>query len=79
MYQDDAGDDSGYNTDRQSFSSEINSDCHILIVDDQSFNIDALKIIMKYHLGIDSAKYCTGALSGEQALQHIQQDIESQS
>ena len=77
MFQDNASNDSGYNTDRQSFSSETNSVCHILIVDDQSFNIDALKIIMKYHLGIDSAKYCTAALSGEQALDFIKKDIGS--
>ena len=78
MLQEDTSRDDGYQTERQSFSSEINSDCHILIVDDQSFNIDALKIIMKYHLGIDSGKYCTGALSGEQALEIIQKDIVSQ-
>ena len=65
MIPENLSDESGCNTARQSFSSEVLSNFHILIVDDQSFNIDALKIIMKYHLGIDSSKYCTGALSGE--------------
>jgi hypothetical protein len=30
----------------------------ILIVDDQNFNIEALKIILKYKLNIDSSIYC---------------------
>lgn len=49
----------------------------ILIVDDQSFNIDALKIILKYTLGLDSTKYCHSALSGQKALEMISQDVES--
>jgi CheY-like chemotaxis protein len=30
----------------------------ILIVDDQSFNIEALLIILKYTMGLDTDKYC---------------------
>ena len=36
----------------------------ILIVDDQSFNIEALKIILKYSIGLDSDIFCDSALSG---------------
>jgi CheY-like chemotaxis protein len=43
----------------------------ILLVDDQSFNIDALVVILKYSVGVDSKKYCDRALSGEQALQMV--------
>ena len=39
-------------------------DKKILIVDDQSFNIEALLIILKYNLGLDSKFYCETALSG---------------
>ena len=46
-------------------------DKKILIVDDQSFNIEALLIILKYNLGLDSKLYCESALSGEQALKMI--------
>ena len=38
----------------------------ILIVDDQVFNIDALKIILQYKLGIP-ASICDSALSGVDA------------
>ena len=69
-------DDGGYNTARESFTSHVFTD-RILIVDDQSFNIEALKIILKYQLGLDSSKYCTGVLSGEKALDIIREDIES--
>jgi hypothetical protein len=36
----------------------------ILIVDDQSFNIEALLIILKYKVGLDSNQLCDKALSG---------------
>jgi len=48
-----------------------------LIVDDQSFNIDALQIILKYSLGLDSQKYCETAYSGEQAIQMVREDLEN--
>lgn len=54
-------------------------DKRILIVDDQSFNIDALKIILKYSLGLDSSIYCETAFSGEQAFQMVKDDAESNS
>lgn len=46
------------NLDAASFEQKI------LIVDDQSFNIEAMLIILKYNLGLDSKKYCETALSG---------------
>ena len=49
-----------------------------MIVDDQSFNIDALMIIIKYTVGLDSEKYCESALSGHQALKLVKDDIEHQ-
>ena len=48
----------------------------ILIVDDQSFNIEALKIILQYCIGIDTNKFCKSALSGQQALQMVTSDLE---
>ena len=56
---------------------ETCKDKRILIVDDQSFNIDALMIIIKYAVGLDSEKYCESALSGVKALQLVKEDIES--
>lgn len=43
----------------------------ILIVDDEQFNIDALKIILKYKVGIDSDKICDQAKNGIEALSII--------
>jgi CheY-like chemotaxis protein len=40
-------------------------------VDDQSFNIVALKIILKHKLGLNSTLYCEMALSGKQALEMV--------
>jgi CheY-like chemotaxis protein len=50
----------------------------ILIVDDQSFNIEALRIILKYNIGLDSKNLCDSCLSGSEALAMIFNDIESQ-
>ena len=36
----------------------------ILIIDDQSFNIEALMIILRYKIGLNSKFYCETALSG---------------
>ena len=52
---------------------------NILIVDDQSFNIEALMIILKYKIGLDSAFYCQSALSGMEAIEIIKKDIRKQS
>ena len=38
--------------------------------------MDALIIILKYSLGLDSAKYCEYALSGKQAVKMVVDDPE---
>jgi len=48
----------------------------ILIVDDQIFNINALKIIIQHSLKIDMSKICVKATSGKTALNHIQANID---
>ena len=48
----------------------------ILILDDEQFNIDALKIILKYKVGIDSDQVCDQAKNGIEALNVIKKDIE---
>lgn len=37
-----------------------------------------MKIILKYSLGLDTDKYCESALSGQQALEMVKSDFESQ-
>ena len=44
----------------------------ILIVDDQSFNIDALLIILKYQIGINTATVCEHCFDGLEALKIIE-------
>ena len=44
----------------------------ILLVDDQSFNIEALCIILKYCIGLESDVYCDFSLSGERALEMVE-------
>jgi len=47
-------------------SASVNNDeQRILIVDDQQFNIEAIIIILKYGLGIDSEKYCDFCFNGK--------------
>ena len=36
----------------------------ILIVDDEDYNILALKIILKYHIKLDATKLCDEAVNG---------------
>jgi hypothetical protein len=43
----------------------------ILLVDDQSFNIDALLIILGMVLNLDVDNICVKATSGEEALQLV--------
>lgn len=45
-------------------------------MDDQSFNIDALKIILKYKIGIDSDIFCDAASDGYEAIQLVIDDVE---
>ena len=48
----------------------------ILIVDDQSFNIDALKIILKYKIGLETEIFCDSASDGFDAIKKIINDVE---
>ena len=47
----------------------------ILIVDDQSFNIDALKIIMKYKIGLETNIFCDSACDGFDAISKVINDV----
>ena len=47
-----------------------------MIVDDQPFNIDALKIILKYKVGIDADIFCDSACDGLDALKVVINDTE---
>jgi len=46
-------------------------------VDDQSFNIQALEIILRYKIGLDTDRFCHSALSGQQALDMVREDFET--
>jgi len=48
----------------------------ILIVDDQLFNINALKIILNHGINIDTETLCHKALSDNQALEMIKENVE---
>ena len=58
------------------FNQEYDYNYKILIVDDQSFNIEALKIILHYCIGLNTQLYCNSALSGQQAFQMVIDDFE---
>lgn len=49
----------------------------ILIVDDEHYNIDAMKIILKYHCNIDSESICDKVFDGKQALEAVQRNVEN--
>ena len=48
----------------------------ILLVDDEQYNIDALKIILKYHCNVDSDSICDSVFDGKQALEAVQRNVE---
>ena len=48
----------------------------ILIVDDEQFNIDALKIMLMYHCNIATIDICDSAFNGEEALQAVINNVE---
>lgn len=54
---------------------EINRERKILIIDDQSSNLEAMKILLKYRVGLDTDTFCVTCLSGLQAIDIITQDI----
>ena len=49
----------------------------ILLVDDEQYNIEALKIILKYHCNVDSDSICDSVFDGKQALEAVQRNVES--
>ena len=48
----------------------------ILLVDDEQFNIDAFKIILKHHCKIDIEHICDIAWNGEEALKMVKSNVE---
>eukprot|EP00356_Strombidium_inclinatum_P012531 CAMPEP_0170484356 /NCGR_PEP_ID=MMETSP0208-20121228/3840_1 /TAXON_ID=197538 /ORGANISM="Strombidium inclinatum, Strain S3" /LENGTH=106 /DNA_ID=CAMNT_0010757671 /DNA_START=2495 /DNA_END=2812 /DNA_ORIENTATION=+ len=55
-------------------SHEVSGEKRILIVDDQIFNIRALKIILEYKFGV-KASACDHAFNGREALEIIEKDV----
>ena len=55
--------------------SVIGMNKKILIVDDQSFNIDAALIILNCGLGINTEETCDLAFNGKQALSMVEQNV----
>ena len=49
----------------------------ILIVDDQVFNIDALRIVLEMVIQVDVDQVCDKALNGEEALQMVIKNVEA--
>jgi hypothetical protein len=49
-----------------------------LIVDDQQYNIEAMKIVLQYNVGIDADRLCDQAQNGKQALDMIINDVKEQ-
>ena len=47
------------------------------MVDDQSFNLNALEIILKRMAGLETSKMCDFVLSGEKALKLVRQNVEA--
>lgn len=62
--------------DYKRYMKEISKKKRILIVDDQSFNVDALKIILKYKIGIETDIFCDSASDGFEAIQKVINDVE---
>ena len=48
----------------------------ILIVDDIGYNIQALKIILKYSVKIDVETICDHATDGQEAFDILKKDVE---
>jgi PleD family two-component response regulator len=53
----------------------LKSSQKILIVDDQSFNIQALKVILKFKIGIDVDSVCDFTFDGLEAINMIEADV----
>ena len=51
-------------------------DKRILVVDDQSYNIDAIMIILSTSFKLDADKMCSKAFNGNQALAKVKSNVE---
>mmetsp|Transcript_38348 Transcript_38348/g.58432 ORF Transcript_38348/g.58432 Transcript_38348/m.58432 type:complete len:210 (+) Transcript_38348:466-1095(+) len=47
----------------------------ILLVDDQVYNLEALEIILQHKVGIDTQSICDKAITGQQALTLVEENI----
>ena len=47
----------------------------ILIVDDEDYNIDALKILLKYSAKVDVDLVCDSATNGSEALKKVEENV----
>lgn len=56
------------------YSNDI-SKKNILVVDDQTFNIEALLIMLRYYHHIDTNEQCETAFNGKQALNLVKENI----
>ena len=50
-------------------------DAKILLVDDEDYNLTALKIILRYHIKLDVEKFCEEAVNGQEALNAVQNSV----
>ena len=58
--------------------NQLNTQRRILIVDDQTFNIEALKIILEHSVGIPNAQSIIDwSLNGKEAVKAIERNIEA--
>ena len=50
-------------------------DAKILLVDDEDYNLTALKIMLRYHTRLDVDKFCDEAVNGQEALKAVQNSV----
>ena len=50
-------------------------DAKILLVDDEDYNLTALKIILKYHIKVDVDKFCDEAVNGKEAFEAVKNNV----
>ena len=48
----------------------------ILLVDDEDYNLTALKIILQYHIKLDVDRVCHEAINGHEALLSVMKNVE---
>lgn len=55
--------------------AEKKKDAKILLVDDEDYNLTALKIILKYHIKVDVDKFCDEAVNGKEAFEAVKNNV----